>query len=492
MLKTNLILGIISLFTVFGLIGEPVTLSSNMPETADAGSEFLVEVTIKKGDVEGFARFQQTLPVGLTAVARQTANGDFSFVDQKVKIQWMRVPYDREFVVSYSIQVDPSISGTFDIDGTFSYIMDNAVQTANLESSAIEIVNKDTAAVAMVDQLTYSYQNVSIKTVDCIRQKPYLNDDDEIIVNLMVNKGDLDQFGKIQEQVPVGYRAESIRSKNSIFTFKNHIVKFLWMNMPTDAQFIVSYKLVPEGEVPDQAFVITGTFSYAESDRTKTLSIAERSVELENFNEEELVVEEKKPIDEEESIANPYAAALNAANIAASFGGNYYSVPDNSQATRLANSTNSEYYNASSSGDSYSSSSSYSSTATLAERTSSSVNGASTSKTRKKRGEETMQVSTPAPERGVAYKVQIAAGHKLVGKNYFKRLNIKEKVQVEAHNGWNKYTIGHFNEYKDARDYRVYVWNNTPIQDAFVTAYNNGLRITVQEALMISNQKWYK
>lgn len=491
MLKTNLILGIISLFAVFGLLGDPVTLSSNMPETADAGSEFLVEVTIKKGDVEGFARFQQTLPVGFTAVARQTANGDFSFVDQKVKIQWMRVPYDREFVVSYSIQVDPSISGTFDIDGSFSYIMDNSVQTANLESTAIEIVNKDTAAIAMVDQVTYSYQNVSIKTVDCIRQKPYLNDDNEIIVNLMVNKGNLDQFGKIQEQIPVGYRAESLRSKNSIFTYKNHIVKFLWMNMPSsESQFVVSYKLIPEGEVPDQAFVITGTFSYAESDRTKTLTIAERSVELENFNGEELVVEEKKPIDEEESIANPYAAALNAANIAASFGGNYYSVPDNSQATRLANSTTSEYYNASSSSDSYSGSSSYSSNRTSATQSSSSA--ATSSSTRKKRGEETLQVSTPSPERGVAFKVQIAAGHKLVGKNYFKRLNVKEKVQVEAHNGWNKYTIGHFNDYKEARDYRVYVWNNTPIQDAFVTAYNNGLRITVQEALMISNQKWYK
>ncbi len=482
MLKSNLILGFISLLMFFGLIGEPVSVTLNMPDTAKCDSEFLVEVTIDKGDIEGFARFQQKLPNGFKAVARQTANGEFSFVDQKVKIQWMKVPYDRQIVVSYAIQVDPTVSGTYTFDGTFSYILDNAVQTANVAAKTVNIEGDE--VISANSQQAYSFQNVNLKNVDCIRQKPFLNDNNEVIVNIMVNKGDLKDFGKIQEQIPVGYTAESIKSKNSIFTYKNHIIKFLWMNMPQEAQFVVSYKLVPEGEIPDEEFKIVGTFSYAESDRTKTINIAERNVELESFDSEQVVAQETLTFEPSEPVASTTTPKQEPAQTTTPS----YTEPSYTEPTTYtpepstytpepARTTEPSYADNRSSYSGNRSSSNYGGGASHPHNYNSNVSEIS---------------DVPSPEQGVAFRVQIAAGHKLVGKNYFKRLNITDQVQVEIHNGWNKYTVGNFEKYKDARDYRVYVWNNTPIHDAFVSAYNNGMRITVQEALMIANQKWYK
>jgi hypothetical protein len=465
MFRSIVIPVILSVLALFSFISSQVTLDLNMPESAKAGDEFVIEVTINKGDNEGFARYQQELPVGFVAVARQTANGDFKFEDQKVKIQWMRVPFDRTVVISYAIQVAPTVSGSFSFEGKFSYIENNSVQTVSATPKSVTIIGDETAAgTAEQAQTTYSYQNVNLKNIDCVRQKPFLNENNEVIVNLMINKGDLKEFGKIQEQIPRGYRAESIKSKNSIFTFKNSIIKFLWMNMPPEQQFVVSYKLIPEGDISNQAFLISGTFSYAENERTKTLNIAERAVDLSNFAGEDLVAQTVKPVTNTtegtpiqqttqpiQEQTNTYADNQTAQNNETTNNSNPNMYDVDQKAVKQSEDANANFMNK------------------LAGVT-----------------------SIPLPDNGVSYRVQIAAGHKLVGKNYFKRLNITDDVQVEIHDGWNKYTVGNFTIYRDAHDYRIYVWNNTPIQDAFVAAYNSGMRITVQEALMIANQKWYE
>jgi hypothetical protein len=101
-------------------------------------------------------------------------------------------------------------------------------------------------------------------------------------------------------------------------------------------------------------------------------------------------------------------------------------------------------------------------------------------------------VSIPEPQANITYRVQVAAGHKAVPNNYFSnKFNLKEDINLDNHQGWIKYTFGNYSIYKACRDRRNKVWSENKITDAFVTAYNAGSRITVQEALMISNQKWY-
>ena len=62
---------------------------------------------------------------------------------------------------------------------------------------------------------------------------------------------------------------------------------------------------------------------------------------------------------------------------------------------------------------------------------------------------------------------------------------------MEFHEGWKKYIVGKYGQYKEARDYRETI-RSKGIENPFVTAYNSGKRITVQEALMVSNQQWVR
>lgn len=101
------------------------------------------------------------------------------------------------------------------------------------------------------------------------------------------------------------------------------------------------------------------------------------------------------------------------------------------------------------------------------------------------------QITEPNGIQNVYFRVQISAGHKLVNtKYYFNKLKIRDNVIVEQIAGWYKYTIQKFESYVSAKNQRNSIWEDSPLRDAFVVAYNGRKRITVQEALMITNQKW--
>ncbi|REK33713.1 MAG: hypothetical protein DWQ44_08760 [Bacteroidetes bacterium] len=99
-------------------------------------------------------------------------------------------------------------------------------------------------------------------------------------------------------------------------------------------------------------------------------------------------------------------------------------------------------------------------------------------------------ISTPALSStpGIYYKVQIAATIRSPERNtefFRKRHGIEDFVELTYHEGWKKYLIGTCPDYKSAQDLRKKTVINIP--DAFIVAYNNGIRISVKEALEIAS-----
>ena len=236
---------ILILSNIFG----GVSVTQNIPNEVDAGDQFTVSVTIDKSNIGAFGRYQMELPNGFEAKAKESNGGSFNFSDQKVRIQWLTLPYDDRFTITFDIIVPATVSGDFQLRSSFAFIKDNSPTVEEIPAHTITVKGSESAEDLTATN-TYNYKGVRMKEIDCIRQKPYLNENDEIIVNLLVvNKVGINQFGKIQEQIPRGYKAISLRSKNAMFTNNGRILKFMWMQFPGDEHFVVTYKLIQTEEI---------------------------------------------------------------------------------------------------------------------------------------------------------------------------------------------------------------------------------------------------
>ncbi len=453
-----IIFNLIAALGISSIFQSGVSLDIQSPTEVVAGTEFEVKVNIKKGDLESFSRLQQDLPAGLTASSYVTSNSDFTFEEKRVRMIWLKLPQQEEFTVAYRIKVDERLKGSFSIDGKFSYIEENERKSISLVSQPITILPSPTIDPSLIVDVKDFEQQVipyipsvsSSSEMACIRQIPTFEaGSGEYIVNILVNKASKQKFAKIEEAIPIGYKAINIDPKEAIFTFKGNTAKFLWMNLPSEPYFLVSYKLVPQDQSKQSEPSIRGKFSYLEGEKTVSIDIRQTKRDLATI----------APSDISGLIAELESAPLAQAEIKRE--------PEPQETKEEA---------------------------------------IKTIKTEKKEKKETkvaakkqareLKKNLPfvlEPEEGVYFRVQLAAGHKTVDiQRYFEKYNLDKEVRKEAHEGWQKYSIGSFKQYREARDYRVHIWNTTIIDDAFVSAYNSGTRITVQEALMIGNQEWYK
>lgn len=449
------ILQLLSLFSLNMLFSGDVSMEIDAPGQINAGKEINISVTLNKSDLKDFSRFQMELPNGLTAENISSANADFSFKDQKVRLIWLRLPEEKSITFSFKIISNERLKGSFDLNGKFSYIENNERKTVEFAPKHVAIVPNPTIdPTLLVDIRDFGksiYQDalISETQIACIRQKPLWNETNkEYIVSLLVNKEQLKKFAKIEENIPAGFTAINITSNEGIFTFKDGKVKYLWMNLPADNYFTVSYKLIPTAVMKEA--LITGNFSFITDDKTKSIPIIEKSTDLANLTPEKVRMILQAPT----AVLASTTLADSAKNIAA--------VNTPVKDDKVIKQTNTQTKNV-----------------------------AQVKTPVKQTSEELSDLLEP--QTGIYYRVQIAAGHKPINiKSYFRKFKLDNKVFQENHDGWIKYSIGSFPQYREARDYRVHLWNTTSMTDAFVSAYNEGKRITVQEALMIGNQKWYK
>ena len=458
-----------------------LSITQNVPTSMAPGTEVRVTVTVEKGSLSGFAKLQLDLPPGLTATAIETKGASFTFADQKAKFIWMALPSTPTFKVSYTLSAEASLSGNQAIQGRFSYIEDNERKTYELPTSTVDmgpggavLVSETTSIedptsddlasaasaapagstmMAVVDNASGVAPTQGGGGVTATRTITPVTEN-EMLVEVVVKKGDIRGFGKLQETIPQGFTALEKTSSEAIFTTQDRIAKFVWLNLPAGPELKVVYKL-RANEKPDGEYSIDGEFGYLLNDETQKAvigtskffvgakaleALAHDPSSMDAMDNQDAELARRKA----EEAARQEAARQEAAAKA---------VAEAEQARQQE---------------------------------------AVAQQKPKQTTEPRKVTSVPAPEKGVVYKVQISAGHREVGRGYFAaRHRYHGDFNIERHQGWIKYVTGRFGSYSEARDQRV-AFNNAghAFPGPFVTAYNNGDRITVQEALVLSNQKW--
>lgn len=504
MLKTIFLLINVAGFFLFGFFSDPsITIDHQLPATLKPGEKKEVRIIINKGSTQGFAKLDLNLPMGFIASSGETKGASFTFSMQKARFVWMSVPNTESFEVTYFIECIEGMSGSFSINGTFSYILDNRRVDFQVAPQQILVTNEEpstaqtsstadisvisAAAVATSQPSTAGSNNENVAIVSS--NTPITGVKTEENKATTPQEEITSRSNEKQEERIKSPAAESEKVEGAIAQGADTYGKITGGKMICRRKMIrmdstsveVQLTIYNEGitgfcrvqeEAPqdvkiestqDGGAVVTideNTIKYVwfELPESPEITISYRVVGENGAGENPLIngtlsyVSENVPIE----------IAIIGAN-------------DNADdvAVRVVKRNPQE------------------------KKGKREIKKSPKTKEKKKEikseeREENYAENIATPETGVTYKVQILAAHRVVNKTYFKsRHRFNDKFNIENHEGWIKYTTGKYTEYKRARDAREKIRSeHETLPGPFVTAYNNGERITVQEALLISKQQW--
>lgn len=458
----------LSLF-LYGLFSgdSGVTITNNFPNSLKPGQSAKVELRIVKGNMGGFAKMQLELPAGISVDEMDSKGANFSYVDGIAKWVWASLPTENEIVLKLALVADPAASpGKVIIAGKYSFVENNAKQVVEMNPVEITIgegavANNTSGNAAVTGTQAASSDNTAANTNTESTQgnnQPNSNREPdgnitvkrsivkgsvegEYVINLTVNKGPTKGFARYSDDLPADLAARGGKTEGASFSVADAKVKFVWVAVPEKEMLELSYTI----SGVTKPVTLNGEYSYLEQNQSKKFDLPQET------------------ITPELPVANTNSTATNTASTETTT-----TSTESNTSQAVTSNTNSTVTNP--------------------------VNTESTAVTTTVVNNTEPNSTLTKKEGNVSYHVQIGAftNSAVTVARLKKKFGISESIRSEFQGGYSKFMVGSHGEYKSARDHREQVKSSNGVASAFVVAYNTGKRITVQEALMISNQKWFK
>ncbi|MAR67666.1 MAG: hypothetical protein CL833_10505 [Crocinitomicaceae bacterium] len=495
MLKSALLLINIIGFILFPFLYiQDVSVDHKLPSQINAGDDVIVELVLSKPNVSGPARLKLDFSnaPNLTATELESAGASFTFKDNAALFIWYSIPADEAISLKYKLSAAEGTSGAQSILGSFSFVDGNDRRKVEIPVSVIDIKGEELSSntndeVVVIDSNEGADSTENIPTVTASRTIEASEDDFLVTVN--IDKSNGEGFARLKEVVPNGFSAESVDAAGAVFSYKDNIAKFLWSSISTDNPVVVSYKLIPEEPTERGTYAVEGSFS-AEFMVVDDVPI-KAAVPMTSF------------IFEKGSLASNESTDTTTDNTTTDNTTTDNTTTDNTTtvSTTIDNTTtdntttdNTTTDNTTTDNTTADNTTTDNTTTdnTTTDNTTADNTTADNTTTDNTTSDNTTTDNPRGNSTGISFKVQIVASHKSVSESYInKHYGINESIALESHEGWVKYTVGGYAEYRSARDKRQKL-SPYDLPGPFVTAYNSGERITVQEALMVANQDWVK
>ncbi len=239
--------------------GNTIKLTNLFPESIGAGTNFTVDLSFDKPEIQAYAVFKQTFPKGFIVKEAQSESAEFSFEKNELNLTWLRLPQEKHFTVSYTIQVDSAVSGIFAMNGKLTYFVDNRQGTVILPSDTLtvkkagnptlykDIAEKVDTAKKENNPVLVSANEHPKKDISCLRELPVsIPEKNEFEVKLKISKGDLVSTARITEIIPPDFEARESDSQGAVFSFVDNKATFIWNKLPETPEITVKYTLIPK------------------------------------------------------------------------------------------------------------------------------------------------------------------------------------------------------------------------------------------------------
>lgn len=326
----------------------------------------------------------------------------------------------------------------------------------------------------------------------------------EFEVKLNVNKEDVTGFAKLQQELPTGFVATAGETSNATFSFKDRKVKFLWMALPNEATFSVSYKIKVAADVSGSQ-IIEGTFAYIKDNATEKYQIpkdiitvgADGAVDAQEAANAAILADAKAK-EEAEAAARDAAAAEEApaeevtetaTETAEEVTETAEEVVEETEEMVEEEEDNSEAEAAAAKAAADKKAKEAELAKLKAEKAKREAEEAATKEAPEAEAAPSYNDAMLKTSPGLVFRVQVLAGPNSISTEAVAaKLGISEEVLKEEVDGMFKYVVGEFGSYRPAKTFSNTLRDGSGVQGPFVVAYKDGGRIHVKEALEMAGQ----